>query len=482
MWDQTPVLHVSSPAAAVVEEIVAGWLVRLFGLPATTSVGLTSGCATANLVALAAARHQVLTAAGWDPDRQGLIGAPAPRILVSRGCHVTVPRALRVLGLGGQIHPVDTDTQGRMRLDRLAEVLAATTGPLVVCAQVGTVDTGAVDAVAEIGALTHAHGGWLHVDAAFGMWAAASPRLRAAVPGLAGLAAADSWATDAHKWLNVPYDCGVVLCRHPDAHRAAVRAQADYLSLSPPSATVPAADRPTDAGPVDPLPAERHPAEYTLEMSRRARALVLWATLRHLGTDGVTDLVERCCALAARMATRLAGVDGATVVGEVVLNQVLVRFTPPHPGVDPMAGHPDRPAGPAASVQMGDSANSVGDAHTAAVVAAFQRSGVGWASPTRWQGRTMLRLSVCNWQTDEADVDAAVAALVDAHQRLAAGFPAARAITVPAPAGEPPPTVVLRMVSAVPVVPAVPPRPASDEADRVLNNPVPETLIPEGSA
>ncbi|MBL7487749.1 aspartate aminotransferase family protein [Frankia sp. AgB1.9] len=399
VWDQTPVLHVSSPAAAVVEETVAGWLTQLFGLPATTSVGITTGCAAANLIGLAAARHHVLAAVGWDVASAGLVGAPAPRVLASRGCHVTVIRAARLLGLGGQIHLVDTDEAGRMRLDHLAHLLATTHGPLIVCGEVGDVDTGAVDPVAAIAELTHAHGGWLHLDAAFGMWAAASPRLRATVPGLAGLDRADSWATDAHKWLNVPYDCGIALCAHPTSHLAALRAQADYL--------------PSASGGV------RNPMDYTPEMSRRARALVLWTTLRHLGADGVAELVERCCALARRMADQLARVDGVTVLAEVTLNQVLVRFTPPRHGRSPdardLAGH-DTPTE---------------DAHTEAVIDAFQRGGVGWASPTRWRGRTALRLSVCNWQTDAATVDAAVDALVTAHRATAAA--PTRSPTLPRP-------------------------------------------------
>jgi glutamate/tyrosine decarboxylase-like PLP-dependent enzyme len=232
-----------------------------------------------------------------------------------------------------------------------------------------------VDFLAEMCELTHAHGGWVHLDAAFGLWAAASPTLRA---GLTGLASADSWATDAHKWLNVPYDCGIALCAHPDAHRAAMRAQADYL--------------PAAAGGL------RDPMDYTPEMSRRARALVLWTTLRHLGADGVAELVERCCALARRMAEALARIDGVTVVNQVALNQVLVRF----------AAAPAGPAGRAAAA-------AADDAHTLAVVDAFQRGGVGWASPTWWQGRATLRLSICNWRTDVATVDAAVRALAAAH-------------------------------------------------------------------
>jgi glutamate/tyrosine decarboxylase-like PLP-dependent enzyme len=405
VWDQTPVLHASSPAAAIIEETVAGWITDLFGLPAATSVGITSGCANANLIGLAAARQHILAGHGWDVTSRGLFGAPAPRVMVGRGCHITVHRALRILGLGGQIHLVDADDEGRMRPGHLAELIAGTHGPLIVCGQVGNVDTGAVDPLDEICALAHEHGGWVHLDAAFGMWAAASPALRAAVPGLAGLDQADSWATDAHKWLNVPYDCGIALCAHPDAHRASLRAEADYL--------------PTTVG------GPRNPMDYTPEMSRRARALVLWTTLRHLGTDGVAELVDRCCALARRMADQLAAVKGVTVLNKVTLNQVLVRFAAPDAG-----GRLPRVAATAAGTSM-DAASHADEAHTAAVIETFQRGGVGWASATRWRGRGALRLSVCNWQTDPAAVDAAVDALTTAHRDPRSPQPAPAIVAQP---------------------------------------------------
>lgn len=369
VWDQCAALHATSPAASVAEEVTAAWLVDLFGLPTTTSVGVTSGCATANLTGLAAARHRVFARHGWDVEAQGLVGAPIPRVLVSRACHATVLRALRLLGLAGQIRMIDTDDQGRMRLDAFARVLDDGDGPLIVCAQAGNVDTGAVDPLAEVCALTHVRGGWVHLDAAFGMWAAASPRLR---PRLAGLADADSWATDAHKWLNVPYDCGLAFCADPDAHRAALRTHAEYLTVAGPQ--------------------HRDPVDWTPEMSRRARAVVLWTTLRHLGRDGVVDLVERCCALARRLAGRLAAADGMTVVNDVVLNQVLVRFDP----------EPDRSR---AEV-------------TAAVTAALQADGRAWASPTVADGEPALRFSVCNWQTGTDEVDTCADVVVELRARL----------------------------------------------------------------
>ena len=230
VWDQCAALYATSPTASVAEEASVGWLTHLFGLPASVSAGITSGCATANLTGLAAARHHVLAQAGWDVEEQGLIGAPAPRVLVSEGCHVTVLRALRLLGLGGQIQLIACDAQGRMRLDALTAAVGAGTGPLIVCGQVGNVDTGAVDPLPEVCHLVHARRGWVHLDAAFGMWAAASPRLRSRV---AGLELADSWATDAHKWLNVPYDCGIALCAHPASHRAASAQHRSTSSATP---------------------------------------------------------------------------------------------------------------------------------------------------------------------------------------------------------------------------------------------------------
>lgn len=367
VWDQCGALYATSPTASVIEEAVSRWLITLFGLPAQTSVGITTGCATANLTGLAAARHHVLAASGWDVERDGLIGAPAPRILVSEGCHVTVHRALRLLGLAGQVRTVETDDQGRMCARALAAELSRTRGPLIVCGQVGNVDSGAVDPLADVCDLAHEYGGWVHLDAAFGMWAAASVPARRHV---SGLERADSWATDAHKWLNVPYDCGIVLCAHPTSHRAALRTSAEYLTPA------------VDGG--------RDPVDYTPDMSRRARSLVLWATLRHLGVDGVAELIDRCCNHARRLAAGLAHTDGVTVVNDVVLNQVLVAFTPDERSTDAE--------------------------HLARIVATLQRGPVAWASPTTWRGRPCLRLSVCNWQTTSDDIDECIAAIVSAHR------------------------------------------------------------------
>jgi glutamate/tyrosine decarboxylase-like PLP-dependent enzyme len=358
-WDQNAGLYVLSPAAAVVEEVAGGWLAELLGLPAGVSVGFVTGGQAANTTGLAAARHEVLRRAGWDVETSGLAGAPRVRVLAGEERHGTVDRAVRLLGLGtAAIEPVAADGQGRLRPDALAERLAAGSGPAIVCAQVGNVNSGAVDPVGEICQIAAPAGAWVHVDGAFGLWAAASPRLRHLV---AGVERADSWATDAHKWLNVPYDCGVVFCADPIAHRAAMGSRASYL--------------------VHAAGGERDPFDYNPESSRRARGFPVYAALRVLGRPGVADLVDRCCALARRFADRLSTADGVDVLNEVVLNQVLVRF-------------------------RGD------DELTREVVRRVQADGTCWLGGTTWQGRAAMRISVSSWSTDESDVDRSAAAVL----------------------------------------------------------------------
>jgi glutamate/tyrosine decarboxylase-like PLP-dependent enzyme len=362
-WDQNAGLHVLAPAAAVVEEVAGGWLAELFGLPAGVSVGFVTGVQLAHVTALAAARHDVLRRAGWDVEADGLVGAPRVRVLAGRQRHGTIDRALRFLGLGSAaIVPVDADDQGRMRPAALRSALGQGSGPAIVCAQVGNVNTGAVDPVGELCDLAHAHGAWAHVDGAFGLWAAASPRLRHLV---AGVERADSWASDAHKWLNVPYDSGLVLCAHPEAHRAAMGVRASYL--------------------IHGTEGERDALDYNPEFSRRARGFAVYAALRALGRQGVAALVERCCELARRFAGQLAACEGVEVLNQVVLNQVVVRF---------LADDGDH------------------DAHTRRVVERVQQDGTCWMSGTTWQGRAAMRVSVSNWTTDEADVDRSVAAIL----------------------------------------------------------------------
>jgi glutamate/tyrosine decarboxylase-like PLP-dependent enzyme len=358
-WDQNAGLFVLGPAASVVEEVVGGWLVELLGLPADVSFGFVTGVQMANFTGLAAARNEVLRRAGWDVEASGLVGAPRVRVLAGQGRHDTIDRAARYLGLGRDaIVAVAADDQGRMRPEALRQALAGVAGPVIVCAQAGNVNSGAVDPVGAICEIGHQAGAWVHVDGAFGLWAAASPRLRHLV---AGVELADSWATDAHKWLNVPYDSGLVFCAHPRAHQAAVGVRASYLMHA-------------SGG-------ERDEVDFTPDFSRRARGFPVYAALRALGRSGVAELVERCCALASRFAERLAAAGGVEVLNEVVLNQVLVRF--------------------------GDS-----DSHTRQVVERVQQDGTCWMSGTTWRGRASMRISVSNWSTDEADVDRSVAAIL----------------------------------------------------------------------
>ena len=362
-WDQNAGLYILGPAAAVVEEAASRWLTELLGLPAGVSVGFVTGVQQANFTALAAARHDVLRRVGWNVEVDGMAGAPHVRVLAGGQRHDTIDRALRFLGFGtSAISPVEADEQGRMRPDALRRALAGRDGPAIVCAQAGNVNTGAIDPLGEICEVAHQAGAWVHVDGAFALWAAASPRLRGL---LAGVELADSWATDAHKWLNVPFDSGLVFCAHPPAHRAAMGVRASYL--------------------IHGAEGERDALDYNPEFSRRARGFPVYAAIRTLGRAGVAELVERCCALARRFADRLGAHDGVEVLNEVVLNQVLVRF---------------RAAG-------GDD-----DAHTRAVLERVRRDGTCWMSGTTWRGRAAMRISVSNWSTDADDVDRSVEAIL----------------------------------------------------------------------
>lgn len=355
-WDQNAGLVIGGPAAAVVEEVTGAWLQELLGLPQSTSFAFVTGCQMAHVTCLAAARHAVLERKGWDVEDEGLAGAPRIRVLAGTRRHVTIDRALRLLGLGSaSIVPVAADSQGRMVTTELAAALAESDGPTIVCAQAGEVNTGAVDPLVEIAGLAHEAGAWLHVDGAFGLWASASSELRNLVRGVDR---ADSWATDAHKWLNVPYDCGLAFVAHPDAHREAMRLTAEYL--------------------VADADAARDQMDWTPEFSRRARGFAVYAALRSLGCSGVVDLVERCCRHARTFAAELAELPGCDVLNEVVLNQVLLRFED--------------------------------DATTNAVLRAVQESGEAWMSGTSWNGRAAIRISVSNWRTSDEDVTRTVAA------------------------------------------------------------------------
>ncbi len=362
-WDQPAFNETTSPAAAAVEEVTGAWLKELLGLPATASFGFVTGGQGANTVGLAAARHHVLRQAGHDVERDGMAGAPLVRVIASVERHATIDRSLRLLGFGSAIvEPVPANRNGAMDVDALRQVLASgPAAPTIVIAQAGNVNSGACDDLIGVTEAARPHSAWVHVDGAFGLWAAASPHLRHLT---AGAEAADSWGCDGHKWLNVPYDSGYVFCAHPDAHRAAMTFTAAYLTST-------AGD---DA---------RSPTDFVPESSRRARGFATWAALRELGRDGVSELVDRCCTLARRFAAGLDRVDGIRVVNDVVLNQVLVRF-----GED--------------------------DDTTDRVVDAVQRSGECWMGATTWHDVRLMWIAVSNWSTTAADVDRSITAVVEA--------------------------------------------------------------------
>jgi glutamate/tyrosine decarboxylase-like PLP-dependent enzyme len=359
-WDQNTGLALVTPAAAVVEEVAGRWVKELLGLPVHASFGFVTGCQMAHATALVAARHHVLAQSGWDVEQDGLAGSPPITVVAGAKRHGTLDRALRFVGLGtGSVRAVPVDDQGRMLIDELRAELARASGPTIVCSQAGEVNTGAFDDFDTISDLAAEFGAWHHVDGAFGLWAAASPELRHLTKGIER---ADSWATDAHKWLNVPYDNGIALCAHPESHRAALGIRSVYLLH---------ADD------------ERDPLDWTPEHSRRARGFTVYAAIRALGRSGVADLVERCCARARDIAAGLAELPGCEVLNEVVLNQVLFRFED--------------------------------DESTDAAVAAVQAGGEAWMGGTTWGDRRAIRVSVSNWQTSEDDAARAVAAFASAR-------------------------------------------------------------------
>ncbi|MDP3717011.1 MAG: aminotransferase class V-fold PLP-dependent enzyme [Acidobacteriota bacterium] len=367
-WDQNACLYVLSPAASVMEDIVSGWIVELLGLPASAGVGFVTGCHMANFTCLAAARHEVLHRAGWNVETQGLQRAPKVRVLVGGEVHVSAVGALRYLGFGSdELEFVPVDGQGRMRANALRAQLGTGDGPMIVCAQAGNVSTGASDPIAEIVEMAHARGAWVHVDGAFGLWAAAVPELRSQVRGIES---ADSWATDAHKWLNVPYDSGLAIVADTAPLRAAMGMKASYLQ------------RGDDE--------ERIGMDWTPESSRRARVVPLYALFRALGRAGIEGLVRRNCALSRRMADRLSAAPGITILNEVVLNQVLVRF--------------------------GD------DRTTQDVIARVQADGTCWAGGAFWQGQQAMRIAVSNWSTTEADIDRSADAMLACYRAALATF------------------------------------------------------------
>jgi glutamate/tyrosine decarboxylase-like PLP-dependent enzyme len=365
-WDQNAGLYVLAPAATVVEEVVGAWILDLLGLPADASVGFVTGGQMANTTCLTVARHAVLDRVGWDVEARGLQGAPAVTVVVGDEAHNSIFTALRMLGLGSETAlRVPVDAQGRMRSDELLRVLAEVEGPAIVCAQAGNVNTGAIDPLAAIAEAARAHGAWLHVDGAFGLWAAASARLAHQV---AGRELADSWAVDGHKWLNVPQDTGFAICADRTAHRVSLGTVAPYLQ---------------QAGGGD-----HDPFELVPEWSRRARGFPAYAALRSLGRRGTAELIERCCALAASMAEALARAPAVEVLNDVTLNQVLVRFG-------------------------GD------DALTREVIARVQQNGTAWLGGTVWQGHAAMRIAVSSHATTEQDAHETVAAILGAWRGVA---------------------------------------------------------------
>lgn len=367
-WDQNAGIYALSPLVSVVEEITIGWIRDLLNLPSEWNGGFVTGCQMANFTGLVAARHKVLADVGWDVEARGLTGAPPIDVIVGDEAHYTIFMALRMAGFGAATpRRVPADGQGRMRADALAEMLASGTGPCIVCAQAGNVNTGAFDPIADIAAVTRQRGAWLHVDGAFGLWGRVSPSIASQ---LEGLEQADSIATDAHKWLNVPYDSGIVLCCQSSAHRAAFSMGAAYIVETP---------------------TERDPHEFVPEESRRGRAVPVYAVLRTLGREGLRDLVERSCASARRMAEHLGSIPGASVLNEVRLNQVLVRFNP--------------------------SGGGDADAFTREVIARVQQDGTCWLGGTTWHGMAAMRISFSHWATGPEDVDRSAEAIRRAATR-----------------------------------------------------------------
>ncbi|HEX6255763.1 MAG TPA: pyridoxal-dependent decarboxylase [Euzebyales bacterium] len=381
VWDQNAGLYVIGPVAAVAEEVARTWLLDLLRLPPDASMAFVTGGQMANTTALLAARHHVLAAAGWDVELDGLAGGPEVTVLAGRERHSSIDRAMRQVGLGARPVLVDVDADGAMVPDALAAALGDVAGPAIVCAQMGNVNTGALDPVGPLSDIAHDHGAWLHVDGAFGLWAACLPRLRDETDGVDR---ADSWAVDAHKWLNVPYDAGLAVTAHPASHAAALGTdphQSTYLQFGE---------------------GTRDAVTWTPEFSRRGRGVPVWAALRSLGRQGVIDMVERGCAMAQRFAELLGAQPGVHIRNfvepgstkhaadlrprpTVVLNQVLVGFD---------------------------------DIDVGRLIAAVQDDGTCWMSGTTWRGEHLMRISVSNWQTDPGDVDRSVDAILRCHHAL----------------------------------------------------------------
>jgi glutamate/tyrosine decarboxylase-like PLP-dependent enzyme len=351
-WDQNAGYDAPTPGVARLEEIAQRWLLEMLDLPHQCAVGFVTGATVANFTALAAARNAVLKRCDWSVEADGLFGAPPIQIVVGDECHPTLLKSLGMLGLGrSRLTRVPTDCQGRIRAEKLPRLSSAS----IICLQAGNVNSGAFDSFDEICPIARDAGAWIHIDGAFGLWARAAPSLSNLTRGID---LADSWATDAHKWLNVPYDSGIAIVRDSDALRSSMAISADYL---PPQGE------------------RRNPCDYTPELSRRARGVEIWSALLHLGREGLAAMIERNCAQARRFAERLTSA-GYEVLNDVVLNQVVVRF---------------------------------GDAErTKEVIEAIEQDGTCWTGGTVWRGRTAMRISVCSWATTEADVELSIDAIL----------------------------------------------------------------------
>lgn len=357
-WDQNVSMHSVTPSASTLEQVSLDWMVDLLGLPQNTAAGFVTGATVANFTGIAAARHRVYADIGWDVEANGLIGAPPVTVVIGNEAHPTLIKSLGLLGLGrDRVVRVPVDDQGRLVATSLPEI----SGPTIVCTQAGNVNTGACDPIGDICDAVKPYGAWVHVDGAFGLWAAVSKNHRYLT---AGVEKADSWATDAHKWLNVPYDCGIAFVRNAIDLQAAMAIRADYLL--------------TDTE-------FRNPSDFTPELSRRARGVDVWALLRSLGRAGLEELVDRCCRHALRFAEGLSAA-GFEILNDVVLNQVLVSF--------------------------GD------DATTRTVIDELRDEGTCWCGVTVWQKKTAMRISVCNWSTTDADVEMSLDAMITVARRV----------------------------------------------------------------
>lgn len=356
-WEQNTGMYNITPVTARLEAVALRWLLEVLDLPRDAAGAFVTGTTVAHITALAGARHAVLAKAGWNVEADGLFGAPPITVVVGAEAHPTLRKALGVLGLGrNRVVTVPADDQGRMRLDALPRV----SGPAIICVQAGNVHTGSCDPIDDICDVAHSQGAWVHVDGAFGLWARVAPTRAHLV---AGIERADSWATDGHKWLNVPYDSGIAFTRDGEALRKAMAITAEYLPSQSPN---------------------RNPSDYTPELSRRARGVDIWAAMRSLGRSGITEIVERNCRQARRFAEGLSAA-GFEILADVPLNQVLVSF-----------GTPEQ---------------------TQRTIAALQADGTCWCGGTVWQGRTAMRISVCSWATTDADVEQSLAAMIRAARQ-----------------------------------------------------------------